>query len=260
MTILQDHYDDFSNMRFAVLSKALHADDELIREAVKVISRLETRPGRNFASEEPRYITPDVYIEKVGGEYRVILNEEGVPRLRISRFYREKLKGDGKDEASRYIKEKMNSAKWFINSVEQRQRSIYRVAEAIARLQREFLDRGADHLRPMCLRDVAQDIGVHESTVSRVTSGKYVHTPQGIFELKFFFSNSLDAAGGHDVATRAVKSRIEKLMSDEGTRSLSDNEIAARLAGEGIKIARRTVAKYRAQLGIQTQTKRKKMM
>ena len=258
--ILRNYYDDFRNMRFASLAKVFHTDEDVIMEAIKVISKFETRPGRNYTSEEPRYITPDLYIEKVGGEYKVILNEDGMPRLRISRFYRQHLLGNGKDEASKYIKEKMNSAKWFINSVEHRQRTIYKVAETIVKLQKDFFDRGSDYLKPMCLKDVAQEIGVHESTVGRVTTSKYVHTPQGIFELKYFFSSSLDAAGGMDVASRAVKSMISKILSDEGTRSKSDNEIAVLLARDGIKIARRTVAKYRMQMGIVTQVKRKKML
>ncbi|MFA6033946.1 MAG: RNA polymerase factor sigma-54 [Myxococcota bacterium] len=258
--ILGDHYDLFQGMKFQQLARVLKVEEDDVRDAVRIISKFETRPGRNFSSEEPQFIMPDLYVEKVGGEYRVISNDEGIPRLRVNRFYRDYLRNKGRDEATKYIKEKLNSAVWFINSIEQRQRTMHKVMEAILRMQRPFFDKGPEQLKPLCLRDIAQEIGMHESTVCRVTNNKYVHTPQGIFELKYFFSGGLDTAEGVDVATTAVKSRIHRLLQDEATRSLSDREIVAILARDGVKLARRTVAKYRTQLGIMPSSKRKKKL
>jgi RNA polymerase sigma-54 factor len=206
-------------------------------------------------------VVPDVYVEKVGDEYRIVMNEEGIPRVRINKYYKEYLRSHKKDEATRFIRDKLNSAVWFMNSLQQRRRTIFKVTEAIIRLQKDFLDHGVEHLKPLYLKDVAQEIGMHESTVCRVTANKYVHTPQGLFEMKYFFNNGVGTADGTDMASTAVKSRIAKLLQDEGNgRKLSDREVVAMLARDGIKIARRTVAKYRGQLGIMSSSKRRKRL
>ena len=259
--ILEEHYDDLQKMKFQQIARDCGADLETVREAVRVISRFETRPGRLYSTAEPHYITPDLYIEKVGGEYKIIVNDEGIPRLRINAFYRNYLRNRSRDETSKFIREKLNAAKWFINSIDQRRRTMYKVMDAILRLQRDFFERGVEHLKPLYLKDIAREIGMHESTVCRVTNSKYVHTPQGLFELKYFFNSGLATADGGDVASKAVKSRITKLLESESDgKSLSDREVVALLARDGIKIARRTVAKYRGQLGIMSSSKRNKRL
>jgi RNA polymerase sigma-54 factor len=258
--ILDHHYDAMNSMKFSAIARALGTSEEEVREAVRIISRFDTRPGRNLNQAEPQYVIPDVFIEKDKDGYRIVMNDDGIPRVRISRYYREYLKNHKRDDASRFIKERLNSAVWFLNSLDQRRRTIYKVTEAIINLQRDFFDRGVDLLKPMYLRDVAREIGMHESTVCRVTANKYVHTPQGLYEMKFFFNSGVGTAEGTDMASTAVKSRMARLLQEEGGSGLSDREIVAMLARDGIKIARRTVAKYRSQLGIMTSSKRRKML
>ncbi|MBI5529218.1 MAG: RNA polymerase factor sigma-54 [Deltaproteobacteria bacterium] len=258
--ILEKHYDDLQKMKFASIARALGTDVETVKGAIRVISRFDTRPGRLYSTTDPHYITPDIYIEKVGGEWKIIINEEGVPRIRISPYYRAYLRKRTRDATSRYIREKLNAAKWFMDSIAKRRQTMFKVMEAILKLQRDFFDHGVEHLKPLYLKDVAQEIGMHEATVCRVTTSKYVHTPQGLFELKYFFSSGLGTADGADVSSKAVKSKITRLLAqEEGGRTLSDREIVAILAQEGIRIARRTVAKYRGQMGIMSSAKRKKM-
>jgi RNA polymerase sigma-54 factor len=225
------------------------------------MSTLEPKPGRRFASETTHYITPDVYITKVGDDYIVQLNEDGMPKLRISNFYESQIKSgkaDGKTKT--FIQDKFRSAVWLIRSIHQRQSTIRKVTESIVGFQREFLDHGVSFLRPLILRDVADDIGMHESTVSRVTTNKYVHTPQGTFELKYFFNSRIKAASGEDLAGESVKQRIKKIISEEPpSKPLSDQKICQMLGDEGLEIARRTVAKYREMLNIPSSSKRKKL-
>ena len=230
--------------------------------AVDIITRLEPKPGRQFSDEEPQYISPDVFVYKVGDEYVVVLNEDGMPKLRISSYYRETLnKSAVSSGAARdYIQDKLRSAVWLIRSIHQRQRSIFKVVESIVRYQRDFLDRGIVHLRPMVLRDVAQDIGMHESTVSRVTTNKYVHTPQGIFELKFFFNSSIERFDGDAIASASVKEKIRQIIESENSaKPYSDKKMVDILKASNINIARRTVAKYREMLGVLPSNKRKKI-
>jgi len=223
--------------------------------------QLEPRPGRPFSGDSARYITPDIYIQKdeENGGYKTVLNDDGMPRLKISKFYRDALRGNGSSETKQYVKEKLNSAAWLIRSIDQRQKTIVKVTESIIKFQRRFLDAGVQHLKPLILRDVAEDIGMHESTVSRVTTNKYVHTPQGMFELKYFFNSSIQGDSG-DLASEAVKSKIKKLVSDENPKKpLSDQKIADLLKVDGVNIARRTVAKYREALNILPSSKRKRL-
>jgi RNA polymerase sigma-54 factor len=258
--IVRDHLPMLESRRFDRLAKELGVPLEQVAEATKVISVLEPKPGRDYGDGDTRYVTPDVFIQKVGDEYVVTLNEDGMPRLRVSPFYRQMLGHNGSPEAKGYIQEKMRAAAWLIKSIHQRQRTLYMVTSSIAKFQREFLDLGVSQLRPLVLKDVANDIGMHESTVSRATAGKYVHTPQGTFELKYFFTSSLRSAHGEEVSAESVKARIQAIISKEdGRKPLSDQYIAELLGKEQVDIARRTVAKYREQLGILPSSKRKQV-
>ncbi len=257
--IVKDFLPMLESRRFDRLARELSATMEQIAEASKLISVLEPKPGRDFGEGETRYVTPDVYVQKVGEEYVVTLNEEGLPRLRVSPFYRRML-GDGSAEAKGYIQEKMRAAAWLIKSIHQRQRTLYMVTNSIVKFQRDFLDHGVSQLRPLVLKDVANDIGMHESTVSRATAGKYVHTPQGTFELKYFFTSSLRSGHGEEVSAESVKEKIREIIAKEDThKPLSDQYIAEVLAKEQIDIARRTVAKYRELMGILPSSKRKQV-
>ena len=258
--IVRDHLDSLESRRFERLARDLGASIEQVIEAAKAVASLEPKPGRNFGEGEARYVTPDVFITKVGGEYVINLNDDGMPYLRVSHYYKRMLGADSSGEAKGYIQEKMRAASWLIKSIQQRQRTIYLVTQSIVKFQRDFFERGIPGLRPLVLKDVANDIGMHESTVSRATSNKYVHTPQGTFELKFFFTSSLRAGGGEDVSSESVKQRIREMIQAEDARHpYSDQYIAALLAKENVDIARRTVAKYREMMGILPSSKRKQM-
>jgi RNA polymerase sigma-54 factor len=256
--ILEEHMGLVEKKDFRGVARALKVSHQRVIDAMKKIALLEPKPGRPFTSEEPRYITPDIYVIKTAEEYRVQLNEDGVPKLRVSDYYRRVLGGADKSEKE-YIQEKLRSAQWLIRSIFQRQRTIFKVTESIVKQQRGFFDQGISHLKPMILRDVAEDIEMHESTVSRVTTNKYVHTPHGIFPLKFFFNSGIQREDGADVASEMVKQRIEKLVGAEDPRKpLSDSVIVRLLSAENIKIARRTVAKYRDMLGIGSSSQRRR--
>jgi RNA polymerase sigma-54 factor len=250
--------------QFSAIAKELGMPLESLEAPVERIRQLQTRPGRQFGGERTQYVEPDVMVVKVGDEYVIQLNDDGMPRLRVSRAYRRMLREmrrEGRQaEAQQFIRDKMRSAVWLIKSLDQRQRTIYKVADSIVRQQREFLDRGIDRLRPMVLRDVADDIGMHESTVSRVVSNKYIHTPRGLFPMKFFFHSGIDREYGEDISSLTVKKKIEKMIEAEDPKKpLSDSAIMKRLNQEGINIARRTVAKYRDELAIPSSTDRKKV-
>jgi len=256
--IIKSHLPNLERKNYQAIARDLKQPLEEVYEAAKVIMEFDPRPGRQYSSEDPHYITPDVYIHKVGDRYFVVPNDDGLPKLKISSFYRSALSKNG--NAKDYIQDKLRSAQWLIRSIQQRQRTIIKVSESILKFQREFFDRGIAHLRPLILRDVAEDIGMHESTISRVTTSKYVHTPQGIFELKFFFNSGISRTDGDDLASQAVKSKIKKIIGDEDPKKpLSDQKIAAQLKSGGIAIARRTVAKYREQMGILSSSKRKQV-
>ncbi len=258
--IIRDYLPVLESRRFDRLARELGVSMEQIAEATKVISVLEPKPGRDFSDTDTRYVTPDVNVQKVGDEYVVTLNEEGLPRLRVSSFYRRMLGANGSPEARGYIQEKMRAAAWLIKSIHQRQRTLYMVTSSIVKFQQDFLEKGVSALRPLVLKDVANDIGMHESTVSRATAGKYVHTPQGTFELKYFFTSSLRGGNGTEVSAASVKEKIREIIAKEDTRKpLSDQYIAELLSKEEIDIARRTVAKYRELMGILPSSKRKQV-
>ena len=263
LKILADHFDLFSRGDVAGTARRLKLPRETIKEAFQKLVTLWPKPGREYSGDDVQYITPDVYVFKVDDRWVITLNDDGQPRLRLSSYYRRLLAGDGEalpKEDREFLKQKVNSALWFIKSIEQRKRTIYKVVESIVKLQRDFLEKGPGHLRPLTLRDVAEDIEMHESTVSRVTSGKYVNTPHGIFELKYFFNSGLNREGGEEnIASKSVKEKIREIIRAEGEgKPLSDQELMRLLRNQGIRIARRTVTKYRAALGLLASSRRKK--
>lgn len=259
--IIMECLKDLENNRIPQIAKKLGATVSEVAQAVDWIRGLEPKPGRLYATEEAHYITPDVFVFKFQDEYVIVLNEDGLPKLRVSPFYMRSLSNkELPKEARSYIQEKMRSALWLIRSIHQRQRTIYKVTESIMRFQREFLDRGIDYLRPLVLKDVAVDTGLSESTISRVVTNKYVHTPQGLYELKFFFNSSISKSDGDAVASQSVKEQIKRLIQKEEPHSpLSDQEIVEILGKQGIHIARRTVAKYRTELGVLPSNRRRKI-
>ena len=259
--MIEKHLPNLEKKNIPAIARDLEIDEDEVIEAAKLIASLEPRPGRPYASERPRYITPDIYIKKVNGEYKAMLNEDGMPRLRISAFYRQALSSPTNTDTKKYVTEKLNSAQWLIRSIQQRQKTIVKVTESIIRFQRDFLEKGTEHLKPLILRHVAEDIGMHESTVSRVTNNKYVHTPQGIFELKYFFNSTISGTGSQgDLASEAVKKKIKDIIAQEGGgEPFSDQAIVELLRKDNVKIARRTVAKYREAMGILPSSKRRRL-
>lgn len=264
VNLINNHLKDLEKKNYEGIAKAMGRQLEDIVEMTKIIYTMDPKPGRQFMTNETQYVTPDVYVYKVGDEYMVSLNEDGLPRLRISNFYKNVLqtkpeKGSKNATTQEYIQEKLRSAVWLIKSIHQRQRTIYKVTESIVKHQRDFFDRGPAFIKPMILRDIANDIGMHESTVSRVTTAKYVHTPRGIFELKYFFNSGINTDDGDSLASESVKLKIKELVSGEEPKNpLSDQKIVDLLKKDGIQIARRTVAKYRDVLKILPSSKRKK--
>ncbi len=260
--ILRDCIAELEGRKYPQIAKKLQVSVEDVLAAAKLISGLDPRPGRLYNTEDVHYIVPDIFVHKVGDEYIVTQNDEGLPNLRINSFYRNALTdSDSVDkQAGEYIQEKMRSAVWLIKSIHQRQRTIYKVTKSIVKFQRDFLDYGIEYLKPLVLRDVAEDIEMHESTVSRVTTNKYVQTPQGLFELKFFFNSGINTADGDAVASESVKSRIKEIIAGEDPKKpYSDQKIVALLKDKDINIARRTVTKYREMLGIGSSTERKRL-
>lgn len=258
--IVENHLSDLEKKNYAIVAKTLGITMDDVIERVKMIEELEPKPGRAFGGVPARYIIPDIYVVKRGDEYQVMLNEDGLPKLKVSSFYKNMLdKSSEHNNTKEYIRGKLRSAVWLIRSIHQRQRTIFRVTESIVKKQRDFLDKGIAHLKPMVLRDVANDIGMHESTVSRVTTNKYVHTPRGIFELKYFFNSGISRVNGNDVASESVKEKVKEIIAaEDGAKPYSDQKIAELLKKDNINIARRTVAKYREMLGILPSSKRKK--
>lgn len=258
--MIKNHMKDLEKKNYSTMARSLGVNVEKVRSLVKIICSMEPKPGRPFYDESAQYISPDIYVYKVGNEYVIVLNEDGLPKLRISSFYQNALRRDSISSTEKeYINEKLKSAIWLIRSIHQRQRTIFKVTESIIKFQKEFLDKGIGFLKPMVLRDVAEDIGMHESTVSRVTSSKYVHTPQGIYELKFFFNSSIRRYQGADIASESVKEKIKSIvLSEDGKNPYSDQEIVEILRKDNIEIARRTVTKYREVLRILPSSKRKK--
>jgi RNA polymerase sigma-54 factor len=258
--IIMNHLRDLENRKYEHIAKKLAVSVQEVITAVSVLQGMEPKPGRIYSDEETIYITPDIYVFKVGDDYEIVQNEDGLPKLRINAYYRDILRSTDtlSENAKMYIQEKLRSAAWLIKSIHQRQRTIYKVTESIVRFQKDFLDNGITHLKPLVLRDVAEDIQMHESTVSRVTTNKYVYTPQGAFELKFFFNSSISSVEGDAVASESVKEHIRNIIKSENKgKPHSDQGIADLLMKLNIDVARRTVAKYRESMGILPSRKRK---
>jgi RNA polymerase sigma-54 factor len=259
--IIESHLHHLEKHNYQAIAREMKIAIEEVYEAAKEIQKLESRPARNFTDQDDRTIgiTPDVYVIKDGQAFVVLDNDRGVQRLFINEELTKRLMQD--PSAKEFIGEKLRNAQWLIRAIEQRRKTIIRVAECIVEKQREFFERGVSHLRPMILRDVAESVGMHESTISRVTTNKYMHTPQGLFELKYFFNSSIRRVANEDIASESVKQAIKKLIEDEDkSNPLSDQAIVELLEKrEGIKIARRTVAKYREMLGILASSKRKRL-
>jgi len=262
VAIVNHHLNHLENKNYKAISRALKVKYDDVLAAVNIIRSLEPRPGREFSDETPQYIIPDIYVYKVDNDFVVVLNDDGMPKLRVNSLYRkslsrgEKLPGD----AESFIQDKMRSAAWLIKSIHQRQKTIYKVMESILKFQRPFFDKGIAHLKPMVLRDVAQDIEMHESTISRVTTNKYTFTPQGLFELKYFFNSSIRKSHGGEIASASVQQKIKDIIANEPPhKPYSDDKIAKLLKEANISIARRTVAKYREILGVLPSNKRKQI-
>ncbi|HEX6272131.1 MAG TPA: RNA polymerase factor sigma-54 [Polyangiaceae bacterium] len=259
--IIQNHLHHLEKHNYQAIAREMRIPIEDVYEAAKVIQEFESRPARNFSDQDERTIgiTPDVYVIKDGDQFIVIDNDRGVQRLFINESLTKRLLKD--PSAKEFVGEKLRNAQWLIRAIEQRRKTIIRVAECIVEKQRDFFEKGVAHLRPMILRDVAESVGMHESTISRVTTNKYMHTPQGLFELKYFFNSSIRRVANEDIASESVKQAIKKLIDEEDkTNPISDQAIVEVLEKqEGIKIARRTVAKYREMLGILASSKRKRL-
>lgn len=260
VALINNHLKDLEKKNYDAIARGLNRNKEEVAELCKIIYSMEPKPGRAYFSQETHYVTPDVYVYKVGDDFVVSLNEDGLPRLKISNFYKNMLKEAGQNQSTQsYIQEKLRSAVWLIKSIHQRQRTIYKVSESIVKHQTEFFEKGGAFLKPMVLRDIANDIGMHESTVSRVTNGKYMHTPQGIYELKYFFNSGIASSDGDAFASESVKMKIRDIIGKEDQKSpFSDQKLVELLEKEGVQIARRTVAKYREMLKILPSSQRKK--
>jgi RNA polymerase sigma-54 factor len=258
--MVRDHMKQLQSHQYPEISRQMGLSADEVSHHLEIIRGLSPRPGNRYSAKRSDYVLPDVFVVKEGEEYKIVLNDDGLPKLRISPTYRRMLdhKEPGSEETRAYVKDKLRSALWLLKSVDQRQRTIYKVAESIVRHQRAFLDHGVSHLRPLVLRDVASDIGMHESTVSRVVANKYMHTPRGVYEMRFFFHSGITSTMGEAISSVTIKGRIKKMIEEEdASRPLSDSRIADVLGAEGLPLARRTVAKYREELRIPPSNLRK---
>jgi RNA polymerase sigma-54 factor len=257
--MVRDHLEDLQPHRLQHLSKQIGIDVHRINEELKVVRELDPYPGRRYSSDEPVFVAPEVYIEKIDDEYVIYFADDGSPRLRISPTYQRMLDQTSTTREERdFIKDKVRSAVDLLRNIEHRRQTIYRVVECIVRRQQDFLDKGVEYIKPMMLKDVAEDIGMHLSTISRVVNRKYAHTPQGVIEIRRFFSEGMLNEDGEEVSTRIIKIKIKKMIEEEDTKKpITDDEIAKILSKDGIKLSRRTVAKYRDQLQIPGSRERK---
>jgi len=244
------------------LTKTLHLSQDELAMALRLLRQLDPKPGLEYSSGPAEAIVPDVIVVKVGQDYQIFLNDEGIPRLRISGTYRRMMREGqlSQPEAKHYVEDKLRSAVWLIRSIEQRRQTMFKVANSLVKFQRDFFDHGLAHLKPLVLKDVAEDIGMHESTVSRVTTNKYMFTEQGIFELKYFFHSGIESYGGETMSSLTVKDRIKKLVAAEDpVKPLTDQQLVEVLAAENVKIARRTVTKYRRELKLPPANRRRRI-
>lgn len=257
--LIEKYLEELEDRNFKKIAEKINIPIEELLTAVKIIRELNPNPGNGYTSAEIQYISPDVIVVKTADDYQVVINDEGIPRLRISRRYHEILNSKNKAEAKEYIENKFRAALWFIKSIEQRRQTIYKVANSIVKFQREFLDKGLTYLKPLILKDVALDIGMHESTVSRVTTNKYMYTPMGIFELKFFFHSGIGSSQGDAISSIKVKEMLKEIVSQESSRKpFTDQYLVNVLKNNGVNIARRTITKYRKEIKIPSACRRKK--
>jgi RNA polymerase sigma-54 factor len=261
--IVRDHLKDLEKKNYNNIARKLKMSLENVFKMIAMIEKMDPRPGSAFNNERIQPIVPDVYIIKQGSEYTVVLNEDGMPRLRVNNLYKEVMGGIKKsshaEEGKMYVRERVQSATWLIKSIEQRQKTIKKVAQSIVDHQFDFFEKGISYLKPLVLKQVADDVEMHESTISRVSSNKYMLTPRGIFELRYFFSSAIQTVNGEDIASKSVREKIRKIVAEEdGQNPLTDQDIVTHLKKEGITIARRTVAKYREILGILPSSRRRK--
>ncbi len=259
-TIIREGFKELQGKKYKQLAVKLRTTLDEVLSAVKIIEGLEPRPGRNFTSDEPVHIVPDVYVEEADGKFRITLNDTGIPRLRLSNYYRKLLanKQSLGPEEKQFLEDKLRSAVWLLRSLDQRNKTIYKVTDSILKFQEEFFRRGHKYLKPLNLKDIAQDLGMHESTISRVTSNKYIQCPQGLLNFRYFFSNAVPTSRG-EISSSTVKDMIKQIIADEDPEApLNDQKIVEILNGRGIKVARRTTAKYREELKIPPHLRRKK--
>jgi RNA polymerase sigma-54 factor len=260
--LVSEAFPDLIAHRWNDLAKRFNVEPGAVQSAADQLSRLDPKPGLKYSSQSDGYIIPDLIVEKIGGRYQVFLNDTGMPRLRLSRSYQEIARDKKKmtPENREFIASKMNSANWMIQAIEQRRQTMLKVMNFIVDRQRDFFEKGIEYLKPLTLREVAEVINMHESTVSRVTNEKYVQTPRGVLPLKFFFSSALSTASGEDASARSIRAKLEKMVSEENNaKPLTDQQIVHLFQEQGIQIARRTVAKYRDQLGILPARMRKRV-
>lgn len=259
--MIREHFHELQNHKLPEVARKLGVPVETVAGELKLIRQLEPKPGRRYAPREALYIEPEVYIEKMDDDYVIRFNDDGLPQLRINRQYRQMMENKETSKETRdYIKDRVRSAIDLLKNIEHRKQTIYKVCERIVERQRDFLDRGVEHIKPMMLKDISEDIGMHLSTVSRVVNGKYAHTPQGVIELRRFFTEGMVNDDGEEVSTRIIKLKIKKMIeAEDGRNPLTDDQIAERLAAEGQKLSRRTVAKYRDQMKIAGSRERKQV-
>ena len=258
--IVRDHLRLLENHQLPDLARQLDLRVDELKDHIDIIRHLDPKPGMKYNPSPSQYVIPDVYVQKVEDKYVAVLNDDALPQLRINPVYRRLLDPTSQHSAETrsYVKDKFRSALWLIKSVDQRQKTIFKIATSLIAFQREFLDHGIEHLRPLVLRDVADDIGMHESTVSRIVNNKYMHTPQGVVEMKYFFHSGIRSAYGESVSSVTIKQRIRKIVeSEDAHKPLSDSRIVSLLQAEGLILARRTIAKYREELRIPTSSRRK---
>ena len=260
LKLIENYLDRLEERYLAKVSSELNVRIESILEAIKKIKGYNPNPGQTFNSERIDYVVPDIFVVKTEKGYDVTLNDDGIPRLRISPYYQSLLKNSAKGETKDYLEEKHKAALWFLKSIDQRRQTIHKVGKSIIKLQKEFLDHGLSYLKPMILKDVAKDIEMHESTVSRITTNKYIDTPQGVFELKFFFHSGIKSYMGNNMSSIRVKNIIKEIIATEDEKKpLTDDEMVKTLTHKNVKIARRTVTKYRKELNIPSASKRKRI-
>jgi RNA polymerase sigma-54 factor len=258
--LIRDHLEQIGSRDYARLLKSTRLSEDELKELIAFIQTLNPRPGATISPNRAEYVVPDVYVRKVNGEWRVTLNPEAAPRLRINPLYADYVKKSGRDKDSSYLRTSMQEARWFLKSLQSRSDTLLRVGKAIVDRQRLFLEYGEEGMKPMVLRDIAEELEMHESTISRVTTQKYMHTPRGVFEFKYFFSSHVSTADGGECSATAIRAMVKKLIENENPRKpMSDNKISAFLVKEGINVARRTVAKYREAMSIPPSNERKRL-